>query len=87
MPFSPLKVNRRFGGTCRLHLEGRISQGRNQHRAGIKQLLGLFLDPEDGGDVSPTRLLTFNELHVVISRKAEIFVIVKWTVGVGDLWK
>jgi hypothetical protein len=29
---SPLKVNRRFGGTCRLHFQGRrISQARNQH--------------------------------------------------------
>jgi hypothetical protein len=30
-PCSPLKVNRRFGGTCRLHLQGRrISRARNQ---------------------------------------------------------
>jgi hypothetical protein len=29
---SPLKVNRRFGGTHRLHLQGRrISRARNQH--------------------------------------------------------
>jgi hypothetical protein len=31
MPFSLLKVYRRFGGTRLLHLQGRISQGRNQH--------------------------------------------------------
>jgi hypothetical protein len=31
MSCSPLKVNRRFGGTCRLHLQGRrISRARNQ---------------------------------------------------------
>jgi hypothetical protein len=31
---SPLKVNRRFGGTCRLHLQGRrISQERNEYEA------------------------------------------------------
>jgi hypothetical protein len=31
MPCSPLKVNRRFGRTCRLHLQGQtISQVRNQ---------------------------------------------------------
>jgi hypothetical protein len=30
-PCSPLKFNRHFGGTCRLHLQGRrISQARNQ---------------------------------------------------------
>jgi hypothetical protein len=28
---SPLRIDRRFGGTCRLHLQGRrISQERNQ---------------------------------------------------------
>jgi hypothetical protein len=56
-PCSPLKINGRVGGTCRLHHQGRIiSQARNQHEAGSKQsllrggfLLGLFFDPEDGG--------------------------------------
>jgi hypothetical protein len=34
-PFSPLKINRRFGGTCLLHLHGRtINQARNQHEVG-----------------------------------------------------
>jgi hypothetical protein len=34
MPCSPLKVNRRFGGTYRLHLQGRtISQARIQSEA------------------------------------------------------
>jgi hypothetical protein len=34
-PCSHLKVNRRFGGTCWLHLPGRrISQARNQREAG-----------------------------------------------------
>jgi hypothetical protein len=33
-PYSPLKINRRFGRTC-LHLQGRrISQARNQHESG-----------------------------------------------------
>jgi hypothetical protein len=32
--FNPLKVNRRFGGTCRLYLQGsRISRARNQHES------------------------------------------------------
>jgi hypothetical protein len=36
-PCSPLKVNRRFGGTCCLHLQGRrISQPRNRREASRK---------------------------------------------------
>jgi hypothetical protein len=39
-PCSPLKVNRSFGTTCRLHLQcRRISQARNQHEAGSKHSL------------------------------------------------
>jgi hypothetical protein len=35
MPCSPEKVSRLFGGTCRLHLQGRgVSQARNRHEAG-----------------------------------------------------
>jgi hypothetical protein len=37
---SPLKVNRRFGVTCHLHLQGRrISQAINQREAGGKLAL------------------------------------------------
>jgi hypothetical protein len=33
-PCGPLKVSRRFGRTCRLHLQGRkMSQTRNEHEA------------------------------------------------------
>jgi hypothetical protein len=61
---SPLKVNRYFGGTCSLHLQGqRISQARNQRE----------IRWQDGGDVSPTRRLTFNGLHCVMSQKIELF--------------
>jgi hypothetical protein len=39
-PCSPLKVNRIFGGTCRLHLQvRRISQERNQLEIRRKKLL------------------------------------------------
>jgi hypothetical protein len=37
-PCSPVKVNRRFGETCRLHLQGRrINQARNKREAGSRQ--------------------------------------------------
>jgi hypothetical protein len=39
-------------------------------------LLGLFFDLEDGGDISPKRRLTFNELHSVMSQKT-LFLIVQ----------
>jgi hypothetical protein len=52
----PLKVNRRFKGTYRFHLQcQRINQERNQHEsryllhAGF--FLGLFFEPENGGDM------------------------------------
>jgi hypothetical protein len=38
MACSPLKVNRRFGGTCRLRFQSRkIIQARNQREVGSKQ--------------------------------------------------
>jgi hypothetical protein len=42
---SPLKVNRCFGGTCRLNL--RHDTGSRQDYAGFVR--SLFFDPEDGG--------------------------------------
>jgi hypothetical protein len=49
---SLLKVNRRFGGTYRLHLQGRrISSVVLSTSFDAGFLLGLFFDPEDGGDM------------------------------------
>jgi hypothetical protein len=61
-PCSPSKVNRRFGGTCRLHLQGqRISQARSQCES-----------QPTSRELSTCRL-TFNELHGVISQKIVLF--------------
>jgi hypothetical protein len=59
---SPVKVNRRFGGTYRLHLQGRtVIQARNKLQAGgsacclllASFLLGSHFNPEDGDTVPP----------------------------------
>jgi hypothetical protein len=48
--YIPLKVDRRFEQTCRLHLQDRRkSQARNQDSAGF--FLGLVFDPENGDDM------------------------------------
>jgi hypothetical protein len=48
---SVLKDNRDVRETCP-HLQGpRINQGRNYHETGSSYLLGILLDPDDGGSV------------------------------------
>jgi hypothetical protein len=62
-PCNPLSVNRRFGGTYDLHLQGRkMSWASNQRE-------NRWLPPEDGGDVPLKCQLTLNGLHGVISQK------------------
>lgn len=69
-PCSLLKDNQHFGGTCHLHLHGRmISLARNQHEAGSTQstcywlhagfLLGFSFDPEDGDDMFLQNIIHF----------------------------
>jgi hypothetical protein len=44
MPCSPLKINRRFGGTCNFLLQGRrISQARDQSKSEWQTEQGMFL--------------------------------------------
>jgi hypothetical protein len=53
MPCSPLKVSRHFGGTnCRALLS-------TYSHIGI--LLGLFFDPEDGGDMFLRNIIDFQQ--------------------------
>jgi hypothetical protein len=50
-PCSPLKVSRRFGGTCTSIFK---AEKETKERIGLKRVassFGLFLDPEDGGDI------------------------------------
>jgi hypothetical protein len=81
---SPLKVNWRFGGTCRLHLQGpRISRTRNQrerrwqaelscHLLSLWFLPWLILRPwRWRRHIPPKRLLTLNGLHGFIFQKME----------------
>jgi hypothetical protein len=52
VPYSPLKVNQRFRGTFRSHLQTwRISQTRNQLYASSWFLALLTYNPEDGGEM------------------------------------
>jgi hypothetical protein len=67
-----LKVNRRFGATYRLQLQGRRAERllATCFHAGF--LLGFFIDPENG-HVLPKRLLTSSRLHGVIFLKIKLF--------------
>jgi hypothetical protein len=75
-PCNPLKVNRRFRGTCRLHLQyRRISQAKKKNQRerrwqGAGFLLWLILPSwRLRRHVPPKRPLNFNGLHCVISQK------------------
>jgi hypothetical protein len=73
-------VNRRFGGTYRLHLQG----GKNKFgkKPAWKQVACTlvscrtnFVNPEDGGDMFLRKhRLTLNGLHGVISQKMVLFI-------------
>jgi hypothetical protein len=70
MPYSPLKVNRSFRGTYRLHLQGwRISQSETN----MKQVARFLCLPEIRGGGLPKRRLTLSGLHGVMSQKLQLF--------------
>jgi hypothetical protein len=81
-PCGPLKVNRCFGGTYRLHFQGRrMNRARNQRETRWQAefsrsfLARLILRPWRWRRyIPPKRLLTFNGLHGVISQKTVLYV-------------
>jgi hypothetical protein len=76
---------KRFGGTFRLHLQGRrISKVRNQHEGtrkhnfdrrllNLRFLLSLLFDSEAGGFMFLRRRLVFTGLNDVMSQNVEYF--------------
>jgi hypothetical protein len=83
---SPLKVRRRFGETCHLHLQGKK---KSKQGNSMKQVGGIcFLPTSCWFLLRPCRLrwhvpskrhLTFNGLHSVISLTIELFVCVSYS--------
>jgi hypothetical protein len=66
-PCNPLKFNRRFGGTCHLHLQSqRIHQARHQHKTGS-------IERTWRRHVLQTLRLSFKTLHGVIAQKLELY--------------
>jgi hypothetical protein len=62
---SQVKVNRRFGGTCGLHLQdGILSQARNHLEASSKQSTTEVVHPYDKS--------AFTGLHGVLFRRTEL---------------
>jgi hypothetical protein len=69
-PCSPLKVNRHFGGTCRLHL-----QQTSCYLLSRWFLARLILRPwRWRRHIPPKCRLTFNGLYGIISQKLELFI-------------
>jgi hypothetical protein len=67
-PCNPLKVNRRFGGTYLLHLQGLISRAWCQHESRWQAEVWRWKRY-----VPPKRRLNFRGLHGIISQKIVLF--------------
>jgi hypothetical protein len=64
-----MKVNRRFGGTCRFHLQGeRISQARNKREPDSKQSLLFGFERTTWRYITEDRILLDKMLHYNFSR-------------------
>jgi hypothetical protein len=87
-PCSPLKVNQRFGGTCRLHLQGRrICQARNQRGSRWKAQMSINCQRTIGRYMPEDRTLhyhrcenlkSFFEVNIrQVYRKKNLYVLLK----------
>jgi hypothetical protein len=80
-PCSPSSLNRHFGGTYRLHLQGRINRFSKPASKQVAGLLNLFLWPwRLKGYVPPRRRLELSGLHGVISQKTILFFMIMFVV-------
>jgi hypothetical protein len=85
-PCSPLKVNWCFGGTCHLYLHGQRKASSACYLVHAGFVLGLFFNPEAGGDMFLWNWLTFNRLHGVISQKIELFITTSVRTSNPTMW-
>jgi hypothetical protein len=76
--YSPLKVIRRFGGTCSVHLQSRkMSKARNQHEAVSKESLAYLSTRRWRRHILPKCWLAFKRLHGIIFHTIELFINVR----------
>jgi hypothetical protein len=74
-PCSPLKANRRFGGTYSLHLQARMSRARFQRKNSTCLHLTRLIRPWRWRRYAPPeRRLNSNGLHGVISQRIVLFI-------------
>jgi hypothetical protein len=73
-----LYMNRRFGGTYHLYLQGRKSAKQNNQRAQLPSYLlsWLIFNPEDGGDTFLRNVSTYMDYTVLYSRRWQLSVTV-----------
>jgi hypothetical protein len=70
MPCSPLRVNRHFGGTCHLHLQGRsISQRWWRHVAPKPRLTSNELQAVISKKIELFKIILLNNVHITVNRR------------------
>jgi hypothetical protein len=81
---SPLEVNRRFGVTCRLQIQGqRIRQERNQHESGTKQSCSACFTNSSTPKMQAT---CSSETSVDFQRTTRRYIPENWTLELSTLF-